>query len=104
MGTLASRNGPQRHCSLSPAVDVGFVERQRVRGEREHVVAEDQDLVAAALVLPDEVLARAELVRVHDVEQPLPVRRLLQVRAVELGRHRAPHLDALTDSDHTRAR
>ena len=67
--------------------------RARVRSplEGEDVVGEDDDLVAALLVVPHQVLARAELVGVHRVQQPRHVRvgRAAQVLAVELVGHRA---------------
>ena len=77
------------------SVDVGTVEADGVVLQSEHVVREDDDLVVAALVHADEVLTDAELVRVHDVEERLLARPRAQVLAVELGRHRTPHLAAL---------
>mmetsp|Transcript_8973 Transcript_8973/g.22243 ORF Transcript_8973/g.22243 Transcript_8973/m.22243 type:complete len:315 (+) Transcript_8973:112-1056(+) len=60
-------------------VDERPAELDRVLLEREDVVGEDDHLVAARLVEAHEVLARAELVRVHRVEQPLHHRLLAQV-------------------------
>ena len=76
-------------------VNEGPPELDRVLFEREDIVGEDDDLVAASLVEAHQVLARSELVRVHRVEQPLDHRVLAEVLVVELGGHGAPDLGTL---------
>src|SRR4051812_8121686 len=51
--------------------------------------------VPALLVPANEELARAKFVRIHGVQQTLFARLLIEIRAVELGRHLTPHLNAL---------
>lgn len=77
------------------AVDVRLAELDGVRLERIHIVGKDDDLVAAILVVLDEVLRRLELGGVHAVQQHLLAALFAEVLAVEFGGHRAPHLGAL---------
>mmetsp|Transcript_22115 Transcript_22115/g.47725 ORF Transcript_22115/g.47725 Transcript_22115/m.47725 type:complete len:340 (-) Transcript_22115:1298-2317(-) len=67
--------------------------------EREDVIGEDDDLVAAPLVVAHQKLARAELARVHRIEQPLHGRVALEILTVELSGHVTPHLSTLHVGD-----
>ena len=53
----------------SRPVDEWLVEAQSKVAQREDVVAEHDDLVVAALVVPNQVLTGAELVRIHHAEK-----------------------------------
>ncbi len=77
------------------AVDVGAVELDGVVLEGEDIVREDDDLVVAVGVQLDQVLADAELVRVHDVEEGLLAALRRQILPIEFRTHRAPHFAAL---------
>lgn len=68
---------------------------RRAHLKRVHIVRHDDDLVPALLVILDEELARLELARIHAVQQPALPRRLLEVLAIKLWGHRAPHFCAL---------
>ena len=81
------------------SVNEGLFHGERVVLEREHVVGKDDDFVIPSLVVTNQELAGAELVRVHHRKQHLFGRLAVQVFPVKLGAHGTPDFGALDAGD-----
>lgn len=69
--------------------------QRRTYLQRKKVIAEHNDLVPSLLVIPDQMLARLDLVRIHAPEEGAQGAAALSIGSIKLGSHVTPNLRAL---------